>query len=143
MSRSIVLAIDTTASREEVYRALTTVDGLRSFWTSDADADAREGGSLRFGFEEAPVDLSMTVGTLAEGMSVGWTSIGPWPGWVGTEIAWTISDGAKGGDIVFAHTGWADETSDADLGVVALTWARVLLALKAYVESGDPASALG
>ncbi len=54
MSRSTVLAIETTASREEVYRALTTVDGVRSFWTSDADADAREGGTRRSGFEEAP-----------------------------------------------------------------------------------------
>ncbi len=31
-----------------------------------------------------------------------------------TEIAWTLSDGAKGGDTASAHTGRADETSDAD-----------------------------
>lgn len=143
MSRSIVLAIDTAASRGELYRILTTADGLRSFWTSDADAEAREGASLRFGFEEAPVDLSMTVGTMVEGVSIEWTSIGPWPGWVGTQISWRIEDGSNGHTIVFSHTGWADETADADLGAVALTWARVLLALKAYAESGDPAPALG
>ena len=143
MSRSIVLAIDTAASRSELYRILTTADGLRSFWTSDADAEAREGGSLRFGFEEAPVDLSMTVGTMVEGRSIEWTSIGPWPGWVGTRINWRIDDGANGHTIVFAHSGWADETEDADLGAVALTWARVLIALTAHAESGHPAPALG
>lgn len=143
MPRSIVLAIETTAPATAIYDAITTTEGLRSFWTIDADADPREGGELRFGFEAAPVDLTMTVAELVPGELVGWSGIGPWPGWDTTEIAWRVTAGGESRTVTFRHDGWADETLDHDLGSVAMTWAHVLDALKLYTESGEPAPVFG
>lgn len=143
MSRSIVLAIETSAPSEVIYDAITTTQGLRSFWTVDADAEPKEGGELRFGFEAAPVDLTMTVEALEPGELVRWSGIGPWPGWVTTEITWRVTDSGESRSVTFKHDGWADETPDHDLGSVAMTWAHVLDALKAYAESGTAAPVFG
>lgn len=141
MPRSIVLAIETSAPAAVIYDAITTAEGLRSFWTIDAEAE--EGGELRFGFEAAPVDLTMTVAASEPGKLVRWSRIGPWPGWVDTEIAWRITDGGESRTVTFRHDGWADETADHDLGSVAMTWAQVMGALKQYADSGRPAPVFG
>lgn len=139
MPRSIVLALDTSAQVDAIYDAITTAEGLRSFWTTDADAEQEEGGELRFGFEAAPVDLTMTVAGLEPGELIRWSEIGPWPGWTGTEITWQVTDGGESRNVIFRHDGWGDETPDHDLGSVAMTWAHVLDALKQYTETGRPA----
>jgi uncharacterized protein YndB with AHSA1/START domain len=53
----IVHRIGAVASPEDVYRALTTVEGLAGWWTEDTkqDGDAGEaGGVIRFRFAGAP-----------------------------------------------------------------------------------------
>lgn len=142
MTRSIVLTIETTASRESLFEAITTSNGLRSFWTPDADAEAREGGDLRFGFAEAPVDLEMTVESLEPGEAVTWVEIGPWPGWQGTRVEWSIEDDGERRTVVFAHRDWAVDVPDRDFGSVAMTWAQVILALGRYAETGEANPAL-
>lgn len=141
MPRSIVLAVETSAPATVIHDAIATTEGLRSFWTIDADAE--EGGELRFGFEAAPVDLTMTVAELEPHKLVRWSRIGPWPGWADTEIVWRITDGGESRIVTFRHDGWADETPDHDLGTVAMTWAHVMDALKQYTETGRPAPVFG
>lgn len=142
MSREIVLAISVPGRPSDVYRALTTRDGITAFWTSEADVDVRVGGELRLGFPGAPTDLRMLVGGLDEDRRVEWQCPASWPSWVGTTVEWSIADGDET-TVVFSHRGWVDGLSDLELGSVALVWARVLMALAAYVESGKPAPALG
>lgn len=140
MSRSIVLAVDTKAAASELFTALTTSEGLRAFWTSDADGADEVGGALRFGFESAPVDLTATVDAITADQSITWGSVAPWPSWTGTTINWSIGEGSEGGRmVVFRHDGFADDVADAELGMVAITWAKVLMSLDAYAVSGAPA----
>ncbi len=142
MSREIVLAMETTATASDVFAAITTQEGLAAFWTSDVDAHPEVGGELRLGFAEAPVDLNMIVTALDSPQRVEWECPGPWPSWVGTRIEWSIIDDRPTA-VLFAHRRWADTTEDGELGSVAMAWARILLALVSYVETGDPAPALG
>ena len=139
MSRSIVLAVETAADAGAIYQALTTSEGLRSFWTADADGSGDVGDALRFGFESAPVDLTATVDGASPGQSVTWGSVGPWPSWENTTITWNIGDGPNGQMVMFRHDGFDDGVSDAELGMVALTWAKALMSLDAYAVSGTPA----
>lgn len=53
MSRELVLATDVQATPEDLYAAITTTDGLASFWTPQVTAEGRD---LRLGFEPAPDD---------------------------------------------------------------------------------------
>lgn len=141
MPRSIILAVDIEADPNVVLDALTTTDGLAAFWTPRVNGDAQTGGLLRFGFEEAPVDLEVSV-SLADldSRTVRWDSQGPWPYWAGTSIEWSVVD--SGPRLLFAHRGWTDEQPEVDFGSVAYTWALVLGALKSYTESGVAAPAL-
>lgn len=141
MPRSIILATEVDASPETVFEAITTKRGLESFWTPDVDATPEAGASLRFGFEDAPADLDMTVSAFDPGRRVEWECGGPWPHWGGTRVEWKIDAGDKT-SVVFGQHGWSDDQPESQFGSVALTWAMVMLALKSYVESGKPAPAL-
>ena len=141
MSRSIVLAIEVAGQPETVYEAITSADGLASFWTPSVTGSTAVGGSLSFGFSEAPVDLAMTV-TRADGSVVSWSCGGPWPGWTDTTVSWATAPSDAGTMVIFRHDDWDDTVDDASFGSVALTWAMVLQALKAFVETGQPGPAL-
>lgn len=144
MARSIILAIEIDAPAPDIYRAITTQDGLASFWTSDVTATAEVGAELRFGFPEAPVDLQMTVAELEADRMIRWTCHGPWPHWAGTEVAWTIVESDPAHNlVVFEHAGWSEDQPAAEFGSVAMVWARVLLALETYIRTGAAAPALG
>jgi hypothetical protein len=106
------------------------------------DAEARVGAKLRFGFPDAPVDLAMVVTALDEDSRVDWECPGPWPTWAGTRVEWVISK-SDSTLVTFAHRGWSDDTSDAELGSVALVWAQILMALTRFVEDGTAAPVLG
>ena len=58
MDRSIALATDVQADIEDVFEAVSTTAGQRSFWTADCDVSAER---ARFGFPQAPVDLEVDV----------------------------------------------------------------------------------
>ena len=141
MSRTIVLAIDVAAAAPIVHSALTTTDGLASFWTPSVAGSTEVGGELAFGFAEAPVDLQMNVSSSSADLVV-WECGGPWPNWGGTRVSWAIMPSDTGTMVVFRHDDWSASVADAELGSVALTWAMTLQALKAYAETGVPAPAL-
>lgn len=141
MSRSIVLAIEVAAEPSAVFEAIITTQGLASFWTPNVSGSTDVGGSLSFGFSEAPVDLEMTV-TDVDGSTVAWACSGPWPGWAETTVTWSTAPSDAGTVVVFRHDDWDDGVEDPVFGSVALTWAMVLQALKAYAETGVPAPAL-
>ena len=141
MSRSIVLATEVEASPEQAYDAVSSTTGLAAFWTPTVDGAYQVGGTLRLGFEAAPVDLEMTVAVLDPPRRVQWECAGPWPHWGGTLVEWTIHPGETT-TVALSHQGWSEEQSDIGLGSVAMTWALVLLALKSYLATGKPAPAL-
>ncbi|MEX0757199.1 MAG: SRPBCC domain-containing protein [Acidimicrobiia bacterium] len=143
MARSIILAIEIEATGAKIYQALTTQEGLASFWTPDVTAEAEVGAALRFGFAEAPVDLQMTVTDLQPDRLVAWSCEGPWPNWAGTEVRWGIASSDSGAStVVFHHEGWPEDQSDAEFGSVAMVWAKVLLALEEHVRTGAAVPAM-
>lgn len=143
MSRSIILAVEIDAPAADIYRAVTTKQGLSSFWTPQVTGRPEVGAELGFGFSEAPVDLRMTVAELEENRLVRWACNGPWPYWTGTEVTWTIVASDSGGNLaVFEHSGWDEAQPKAEFGAIALVWARVLLALEEHVRTGAAVPAL-
>lgn len=47
----ILHQVGITASRDAVYRALTTPEGLAAWWTKDTRGDGAAGGVLEFRFD--------------------------------------------------------------------------------------------
>lgn len=141
MTRSIILAVEVAASDQSVFDAISTQEGLASFWTPDVAGRPDAGARVRFGFAAAPVPLEMTVTRLEAPERIEWECSGPWPHWGGTRVEWALS-GSEPVMVLFRHLGWADEQPEVEFGSVAHTWATVLTALKAYAETGVAAPAL-
>ena len=87
----IVHRIGATASKADVYAALTTVDGLAGWWTQDTkeDGDAAEvGGVIRFRFAGAPepggFDMKVLDATPDE--RVLWEVVEGPDEWLGTQV---------------------------------------------------------
>jgi uncharacterized protein YndB with AHSA1/START domain len=124
-------------STDAVYAALTTVDGLAGWWTTDTTGDAAVGGTLAFRF--LPGGFDMEVIELVPGERVRWRVVDGPPEWIDTTIDWQLSR-SEGFTIVrFAHQGWTDV---GDFMAHCNTkWASYLLSLKALVETGTGAPA--
>ncbi|MEO5875891.1 MAG: SRPBCC domain-containing protein, partial [Streptosporangiaceae bacterium] len=54
------------ASRAEVYAALTTVEGLSDWWTTDTKGQTEVGGILEFRFEAGGFDMKVLESNPAE-----------------------------------------------------------------------------
>jgi uncharacterized protein YndB with AHSA1/START domain len=144
MPGPILLAVDIDADATRLYDVLTTKAGQAAFWTSDLDIEPLVGSIARFGFPEAPVDLRMRIDTLTPGRLVGWTCLGDFPFWAGTTVGWELSAAPTGGTtVLLRQDGWPDDYPVLDYARVTYVWARILGALKAYVETGTPRPFLG
>src|SRR4030067_2496274 len=85
------------AAPKAVYPPIPDPEGLRSWWTTDVEAEAREGSLAVFGFEGGQVQMRMRVKSLSPGKAVRWQVEAPTPPeWEGTEISWDLSESDGG-----------------------------------------------
>ena len=125
------------ASPEDVYSALTTVDGLAAWWTDRTTGDPEVGGTLEFRF--IPGGFDMEVIELEPAKRVRWqVSEGP-PEWIGTQVSFDLSQVEGYTIVLFKHEGWAEPVEF--MHHCSTKWASYLLSLKQLVETGTGAPA--
>lgn len=122
------------ASPERVYEVLTTPEGVRGWWTRQAELDAEVGGTgvFRFGQREKV----MRIDRLEPGRRVSWTptrSDAP-GGWVGTTIDFDLEQDGEDTIVRFSQRGYAK--ADDGFAIVNTGWAWYLMGIKALVETG-------
>lgn len=121
---------------ERVYEALTTVEGLRRWWTTDVNGAPDEAGAVvqfRFG----TMGPDMRVEALTRPTRVEWLCVNharQAEEWIGTRFAFALSE-ANGAVVVrFQQSGWRG-ASDF-LAHCSTKWATFLLSLRESVETG-------
>jgi uncharacterized protein YndB with AHSA1/START domain len=128
-----------TASREQVYQALATTEGLSRWWTRDTAGDPAVGGKLEFYFGQAEPGGVMEVTELGPGQRVAWRCVQGPDEWVGTAVTFSLSqtgDGPGGETVVlFTHAGWREPAEF--MHHCSTKWAYFLLGLKAGLEGGS------
>ena len=62
---------------EKIYRALTTEEGIKSWWTTDVKMEAHVGGKAVFGFENRLVEFQMRIEQLTPPTHVRWQCLAP------------------------------------------------------------------
>lgn len=67
---------------DDVYAALTTIDGLSGWWTTDTTGDPGRGGKISFRFPAGGFDMEVV--ELVPGQRVRWRVVDGPPEWVGT-----------------------------------------------------------
>ncbi len=126
----ILHRVGTTVPPEKVYSALTTVDGLAGWWTTDTSGDE---GSLRFRFGEVG-GFDMKILELRPSERVEWEVTDGPAEWLGTSVTFDIKQDGEWTIVSFAHRGWREPVEF--MNHCSTKWASFLMSLKSFVETG-------
>jgi uncharacterized protein YndB with AHSA1/START domain len=127
------------APPERVYRALTTPEGVRAWWTGDCDLATEVGGPALFRFSNGRV-TEARVETLEPSVRVEWTVVSAFmPGWIGTRISFELIPDEGGTTIAFFHRGFAED--DKWFALTTTGWGYYLVSLQQLLERGKGAPA--
>lgn len=134
----IIHRIGIKSSAAQVYKALSTTEGLAHWWTEEVEGDEKVGGRIAFTFRTETGDIKgkmvMEVVQLNPDKSVRWRCIDGPPEWIGTDITFDLSlqDGQI--IIIFGHRNWREAVES--MAHCSTKWAVFLLSLREYVETG-------
>lgn len=120
------------APADEVYRAITTADGIRGWWTRDAALEPKVGSIGEFGFNGRRFVAILKIVELKQPTQVKWQITNS--AWSGDTIEFDPSAEEKDTRLFFAHRGFAQ--ADQRYASATTRWGFYLLSLKQYLETG-------
>ncbi|UYQ94961.1 SRPBCC domain-containing protein [Chitinophaga horti] len=138
------------APLQQVYRAITSVDGLSHWWTPRTELLSSGAPTLRFHFGNGYFKDMIITGQ-RENTSFHWKCVAGDPEWIGTTLSFELihdeqvdqpemkgqveqAASDRGVVLRFQHTGWRENTPN--LAECSYTWAMFLKSLKLYCETG-------
>ena len=129
-----LLKIETDSHR--VYDALTTVAGIRNWWTDNADLDGHVGGQGIFRFHYGrTVETRVNIIQLQEPLLVCWAVLESFrPEQNGTIITFELNPTEGDTMLHFSQDGFAE--ADDTFALMNTGWAYYLVSLKQYLEKG-------
>ena len=137
----ILHRITIQAPPEKIVSAVSTDEGIRSWWTDECDVSPRVGAVDVFRFGGGAVVFHFRVDELGPGR-VAWTCV---PGektppeWVGTEVTFEMQRLPEGKTrLDFAHRGW--RSAEGELPQCNTVWGELMHRLKDSAE-GKPRGA--
>ena len=128
------------SSPDEVYKALTTREGLAGWWTHDTQGEGKVGGSLKFRFTVGGTEIGgfdMKVLELQPARRVLWQVVGGPGEWIGTKISWELKQEGEYSIVLFKHLDWKEPVEF--MHHCSTKWAIFLMSLKSLVETGKGA----
>jgi len=122
------------SSPEKVYKALTSTEGLRGWWTLEAITDGRGDGTAEFKFD-VQYHIKMKIINLVQDKIVVWECIKGDREWIGTTFLFDLEE--KEGDTIlkFTHDNWKEETDF--FASCNYHWGYYLRSVKLYCETGS------
>ena len=133
----ILQRVGINASPDTVYRAITTIDGLAGWWTTDTRGETSLGAKIKFTFGEKGF-FEMKILELKPSSQVLWEVVDGPSEWIGTKIRWDLKleDGQT--TILFKHKDWREPVEF--MHHCSTKWAIFLMSLKSLVETGTGAA---
>ena len=125
------------SSLDAAYKALTTREGLASWWASDTQGESKVGGVLNFRFQlngGAAGAIDMKVLELQPARSVLWQVVDGPAEWIGTKVSWELKQEGDWTIVLFKHLGW--KTPVEFMHHCSTKWAVFLLSLRSLLETG-------
>jgi uncharacterized protein YndB with AHSA1/START domain len=135
---NIVHRIGIKSSANQVYNALSTIEGLSHWWTEQVEGNEQEGGKIVFRFSSPSGKeigkMTMEVQKLIPGKEVRWRCIEGPAEWIGTDVTFELSQQDEQTIIIFGHRNWREEVEFT--AHCSMKWAVFLLSLREYIETG-------
>ena len=134
----IIHRIGIKSPAAQVYKALSTIEGLAHWWTEEVEGDEKVGGKIEFCFRSETGDIKgkmiMEVLELNPQKYVRWRCIDGPAEWIGTDIDFELSQQDDQIIIIFGHRNWREAIEFT--AHCSMKWAVFLLSLREYVEKG-------
>ncbi|MCH7525300.1 MAG: SRPBCC domain-containing protein [Bacteroidetes bacterium] len=122
-----------STSKEEVFKALTTIKGLSQWWTEQTSGNPIQDGIIEFRFGEVHF-FKMEVEALIENKVVEWKCIDGPDDWINTIITFELDANENKTRLRFKHNNWP---TDGDFFAhCSFSWAGYLESLRLLLEKG-------
>jgi uncharacterized protein YndB with AHSA1/START domain len=135
---NIVHRIGIKAAANQVYNAISTIQGLSHWWTEQVEGEEQVGGKIVFRFSSPAGKeigkMAMEVQKLVPAKEVRWRCIEGPAEWIGTDVTFELSQQDEQTIIIFGHRNWREEVEFT--AHCSMKWAVFLLSLREYVETG-------
>ena len=122
----------------QVYKALTSLEGLANWWSEEVEGNTQTGGKIEFRFRSKAGELIgkmvMEVQELNAQKDVRWRCIDGPPEWIGTDITFQLSLQDNQTILIFGHRNWREPIEF--MAHCSMKWAVFLLSLREYAETG-------
>ncbi|WP_211464047.1 SRPBCC family protein [Collimonas silvisoli] len=128
------------SSLDEVYKALSTCEGLAAWWTNNTEGESKVGGVIQFRFSAGGAEIGsfeMKVLELHPAERVLWQVVGGPEEWIGTKISWDLKQDGEYCIVLFKHQGWKEPVEF--MHHCSSKWAIFLMSLKSLLETGKGA----
>ncbi len=126
------------ASVSKVYAALSTPEGVASWWTKDTTGDSRVGGKMNTRFTSPDGkeigNMTFDVLELVPNKKVHWRFQSGPPEWIGTDVVFTLSQVEGYTIVLFSHKNWREFVEFT--AHCSMKWATFMLSLREFVETG-------
>jgi len=125
----IIHRVGINAPVGKIYDILTSIEGARAWWDSNATGDANEGGVITF-FKAFDMKVTQT----KPNELVRWKCVRGAEEWMNTEISFQLLYKQDQTFVLFTHANW--QKPSEFMHHCSTKWAVSLLSLKALVETG-------
>ena len=126
------------SSLDEVYKALTTREGLAAWWTINTQGESNKvGGVIHFHFSVDGKEIGffdMKVLELHPAKRVLWQVVDGPKEWISTKISWELKQEGDYSIVLFKHQDWKEPVEF--MHHCSTKWAIYLMSLKSLVETG-------
>jgi uncharacterized protein YndB with AHSA1/START domain len=121
-----------SSSLDDVYKALTTLEGLSGWWTTDTQGEAgKVGGVIQCRFGAGGIDMKVL--ELQPAKHVLWQVVDGPAEWIGTKLSWDLRQEGDWTIVLFKQQGWREPVEF--MHHCSTKWAVFLLSLKSLLET--------
>lgn len=134
MTYSIKHLFHIAASKEKVFDAIASVNGLANWWTVKTSGNSEPGGVLAFHFGdfEGP---QMKVIEIVDNQKVTWECIASNFGWKGHTFTFALDENEGKTRVRFSHDGWSEQ--DDSYAACCFSWGRYMESLRQLCQTGN------
>jgi uncharacterized protein YndB with AHSA1/START domain len=123
------------APQETVMEALTTLEGLAGWWTSDVEGNPQPDGTLHFYFGSPQASAVMEVQSSTSANSVTWRCVGGPQEWINTTITFALRQDETETIVLFTHADWVEPVEF--MNHCSTKWGLFLFGMKQWLEGGE------
>lgn len=134
----IIHRVGIKAPLQNVYEALSTVDGISGWWTEQTSGKSQIGKTIVVRFLSLDGNeigsMNMEVKSLEPAKKVQWTFTAGPEEWIGTDAIFDLHQEGDYTIVLFGHRNWKEQVEFT--AHCSMKWAIFLLSLKELVETG-------